>query len=266
MRQHGTWEFIVKAAVNAGRILGENKLLVDEWLRYVEELPRYPDTGDEKPVIIDVEDAPVVEYNIPVPAFPVFPGEDIGLDSDEKLKQMAMRTIEKMETNKNNDLVVLSMAKIRLCMKDAYHFLRGRILSHIRENGTLRLSPEMHMFNSLGIYTEMFGIVMPINELLLQSNGGIVRLFPVWPKKINASFQNLRTEGAFLISSECIDGKVGNTVVTSLAGGGITLRNEWGCYTVSDDNDLVIKAGNNGELNICFVTSAGMKYRICGDG
>ena len=48
-----------------------------------------------------------------------------------------------------------------------------------------------------------------IHELLIQSHQGYIKLFPAIPETWNnLSFENLRTEGAFLVSAEMKDGKI----------------------------------------------------------
>ncbi|HBL40521.1 MAG TPA: hypothetical protein DDY98_02700 [Ruminococcaceae bacterium] len=55
--------------------------------------------------------------------------------------------------------------------------------------------------------------------MAMQSHQGLIRLFPCWDKKLNAKFKNLRADGAFLVSSEIQNGKVGTTVIRSEIGG-----------------------------------------------
>ena len=67
-----------------------------------------------------------------------------------------------------------------------------------------------------------------INEMLLQGYEGIIRVFPTWPANKNAKFENLRTHGAFLVSSEKSNGKIKYIKVTSEKGRLCTLENPWG--------------------------------------
>jgi hypothetical protein len=66
-----------------------------------------------------------------------------------------------------------------------------------------------------------------INESLLQSNEGKIRLFPAVPQGWPAAFR-LRARGAFLVSSRMEkDGQVPGILVESLAGNNCTLVNPW---------------------------------------
>ncbi|MEI6322135.1 MAG: glycoside hydrolase family 95-like protein [bacterium] len=58
-----------------------------------------------------------------------------------------------------------------------------------------------------------------ITDLLLQSWGGTIRIFPAWPAAWqDAAFYDLRTEGAFLVSAKRSGGKTQFIGVKSLAG------------------------------------------------
>lgn len=52
----------------------------------------------------------------------------------------------------------------------------------------------------------------------MQSYEGVIRLFPCWDKKSDASFENLRADGAFLVSAENKDGKLTKLRIKSLRG------------------------------------------------
>lgn len=74
-----------------------------------------------------------------------------------------------------------------------------------------------------------FAFAAGINEMLLQSHTGIVQLFPAIPEAWkNVGFNNLRTEGAFLISSITKDGHVNFVEILAEKGGIIRLANPFG--------------------------------------
>ena len=106
-----------------------------------------------------------------------------------------------------------------------------------------------------------------INEMLLQGYEGIIRLFPVWPKNRPASFSNLRTHGAFLVSSSCSNNAVECATIVSLKGRPCKLLNPWqeqGCTVVracgkrfiSTDNIISLTTSPNGVLKLMPATSA----------
>ena len=72
-----------------------------------------------------------------------------------------------------------------------------------------------------------------INEMLLQSYEGIIRVFPAWLTNKDAKFKTLRAYGAFLVSSEIKDGKVVFINILSEKGRNCTVENPWGSTDVA---------------------------------
>ena len=74
-----------------------------------------------------------------------------------------------------------------------------------------------------------FGAAAALQEMLLQSQGGLLRVFPAvppaWPE---AAFENLRAEGAFLVSAARSEGKTQWVKIVSEAGGPCRLRTDFG--------------------------------------
>jgi hypothetical protein len=64
-----------------------------------------------------------------------------------------------------------------------------------------------------------------INEMLLQSHRGILRVFPSVPGRIaDCSFQGLLGEGAFVVSARCRDGRTERVEIHSRVGGTCRVR------------------------------------------
>ncbi len=82
-----------------------------------------------------------------------------------------------------------------------------------------------------------------VNEMLLQSYDGVVRLFPCWNRAWDASFKNLRAYGAFTVSAELRSGVVNAEIVSEK---GITLRIEKpldGCFALWRGNEIPLCDG-----------------------
>jgi hypothetical protein len=80
----------------------------------------------------------------------------------------------------------------------------------------------------MGIWFENFGLPAVVNECLMQSWDGTIRLFPNWPKDKDVRFQDLRAVGAFLVSADQTGGRVGEIRIVSEAGGKLNLLLPWG--------------------------------------
>ncbi len=73
-----------------------------------------------------------------------------------------------------------------------------------------------------------FGAAAAVLEMLLQSWTGVVRVFPAVPDRWHdAWFENLRAEGAFLVSSRLLDHEVAFIDIASEIGGTCRVHNPW---------------------------------------
>jgi len=71
-----------------------------------------------------------------------------------------------------------------------------------------------------------FAFAAGIQEMLIQSHSGSVHLFPAIPEEWESvGFEKLRTEGAFLVSANKVEGKVEKVTIYSEVGGKIRLVN-----------------------------------------
>lgn len=71
-----------------------------------------------------------------------------------------------------------------------------------------------------------FAFAAGVQEMLLQSHTGVIRLFPAIPKSWqDASFQTLRAEGAFLISADRKNGSIYQVEIIPEKGGVLKLHN-----------------------------------------
>lgn len=69
-----------------------------------------------------------------------------------------------------------------------------------------------------------FAFAAGIQEMLIQSHTGVIRLFPAIPKEWkDVSFRQLRTYGAFLVSAEMKGGRVQKVTICSEKGGTLKL-------------------------------------------
>lgn len=146
-------------------------------------------------VYVNFAGMPVVRNNTPAVCTVVFPGEDAGLDSSRQSKDIAWRTISNTPFYLEDDLILLSMAYVRLGQLDLDLF--ENLTKAVRmENGGLVYSnfPHNMLVNGCG-----WPIV--INEAIVQSYSGKIRMNPV-NMRTPVQFANLRCVGAFLVSGE----------------------------------------------------------------
>ena len=151
----------------------------------------------------------------------IFPAGAIGLDSDPKLLDICHNTIDEM--NRWADYNGFS-SWYSACARIGYD--PKTILAK------LRAECDQHSFPNLLLYyggggIENCGGFLAINEMLMQSHEGVIRLFPDWPQDEDARFANLRAVGAFLISAELKAGVVSGVQIVSEKGRDCTVQNPW---------------------------------------
>jgi hypothetical protein len=114
---------------------------------------------------------------------------------------------------------------------------------------------------------ETVGSIEALDSMLLQSVGGVVRLFPVWPAARDASFKRLRAKGAFLVSSAMKAGQVTAVDVLSEKGKPLTIENPWSAAPHMEEVDAEGKTIGPAPCkvdggDITCTTSAGGRYRL----
>lgn len=86
-----------------------------------------------------------------------------------------------------------------------------------------------------------FAAAAGLQEMLLQSHTGVIEIFPAIPESWqDAAFENLRAQGAFLVSAKKAAGKMVEIVITSEAGGPCKVRLPWS----GEVQELQIAAGH----------------------
>ncbi len=135
------------------------------------------------------------------------------------------------------------------------------ILARLRRQLTVGGFPNLMIFGGGGGIENCSGVPATINEMLLQTHAGVMRLFPVWPREQPARFGRLRTHGAFLVSSELRDGEVKSVVIESEKGRACVMQNPWpGRELVIERNGRA--AGKRTGDRIRFETSAGERLTL----
>lgn len=235
-------KFLFFAYLEACEILDygdDNQSLISDIRDILLHFPDYPTVESEwGDVFASVAgEDPDTVYNIPVNLMTVFPGEEHGLHSPQEIYMRAGRTYLNHQNEGGNDLVFLNLIGARLGMLDLDKFI-GQIEYCRLPNGTCtKKLLQVHgrysnttPFNVLaddGIWIENFGLPAVVNECLLQSYTGELRLFPNWTADVDAEFQSLRAAGAFLVNARISQGTVEWIEITSEAGAPLKIISPW---------------------------------------
>lgn len=101
------------------------------------------------------------------------------------------------------------------------------LLGHLKKRISLTLYPNGWIVQGGGGIETLSAVPLTINEMLLQSYEGTVRVFPNWDRTRDASFNQLRAYGAFLVSGSMKSGKVETLRLLSEKGRPCTIENPW---------------------------------------
>ncbi len=183
----------------------------------------------------------------------IYPASQIGFNSGEKLFKIARNTYfindRRLDDNGSNSYLPAG-ARIGV---DPDFLIEG-IHQNIKE---FALPNRMFRHHGGGV-EHLTTIPATINEMLMQSHEGVIRLFPCWKKTEDASFENLRADGAFLVSAELKNGKITSLKITSLKGRKCNVD----CTdvkSVKKEDKTAVNFERNGNI-ISFETKEGTTY------
>ena len=282
---------MLRFTLEAAEILGDTDLLLPDIRRLLEGLPAYPTAVDDYGERwLDSEDAPKDMWiRHPSLLMPVFPTGEISIESDARHRAIAMNTVRFLETHCEIGVFQVSwLAAVAARMGEgqtALRLLYEMGLDHLlRSNGLAAEANERFMNSSLIIRQPLYypcmmeftgEMLAAVNEMLLQSERGLVRLFPAmpngdpenermwargyaqheYPDRFNeypawesARFDRLLARGAFEISAELKDGRIAFVRIKSHKGGSIRITSPYSlAHLGADENNTLHIAMKSGE-------------------
>jgi alpha-L-fucosidase 2 len=268
--------FLLDAVVEGSSVLKTDETERARWKEIRANLAPYPRArGPYGEVWLDVENAPTEHiYNIPITLAPIFPAEQVGMGRGEDQLEIARRTARVVRLEGGNDLVYQPLFRARLGMLDLKWF-KGQVRycvlpdgassDRVRQvGGRYRDSTSFDFMMPMGIWTENLALPVVLNECMMQSYTGTIRLFPNTRNLGPARFRNLRAAGAFLVSAS-FDGKsVSQVSLLSEKGKDVRLANPWKRSAVR-----VIRRRDGSSIPVqtekgiwVFATDAGETYNI----
>jgi alpha-L-fucosidase 2 len=269
-------QFLLKAVVDASSILAVDEGERGRWSEICANLAPYPTaTGSDGEIWVDVVTAPVGHiYNTPVTLTPVFPGEQVGIGLNSKYWDIARRTARTISLEGGNDLVFQPLIRARLGMLDLEWFKKEvRYCSlpndvandRVRQSGgryaqALDFDYMMHM----GFWCENFSLTAVLNECLMQSYAGPMRVFPNTHNLGPARFENLRAVGAFLVNATYDGNKVTHFSLYSEKGKTAKVVSPWvgkGLRVIRSSDHGAIQVALNDDV-ATFDTRAGETYQM----
>lgn len=186
----------------------------------------------------------------------IYPASQVGLSSDSKTLKIARNTyfINDRRLDDNGSVSYLPCGA-RLGVNPDY------LLEGLRMNIEQYGLPNMLFDRFGGCIEHLTTVPATINEMLMQSHEGVIRLFPCWDRNMNASFSNLRADGAFLVSAEIKSKNISNIAITSLMGRVCRVEKPLnGNITVIQKHDGKIIKVKKSDSFIEFKTQPGITY------
>lgn len=130
------------------------------------------------------------------------------------------------------------------------------IIKKMKQNFEKFQLPNMLLLHGGGCLENSSIASATLNEMVLQSYDGTIQIFPDWDNDIDCSFENLRADGAFLISASMRAGKVVSIKIESEKGRPIKIFNPFECASVKIGNEEIILHERVIELNLTKGTTA----------
>jgi hypothetical protein len=106
-------------------------------------------------------------------------------------------------------------------------------------------------------------VIDAVNAMFLQSVNGKLIVFPNWKMDTDASFYQLREDGAFLVSAAVRKGGIGDVTVKSEKGLPCRVQNPWPGHGVKVEVDgAEVAVTRNADDTYSFSTKPGATYRL----
>ncbi len=190
----------------------------------------------------------------------IYPCGAIGLSSEKELLQIARDTVDIMgRWSDFNAFPTFFTAAVRV------GFDPGIIIEKLKQQFLKHSFPNLFVYFGGGGIECCSAVPSCVNEMLLQSHEGLLRLFPVWEREKDAAFHQLRGYGAFLVSAEHRSGVIRNVTVFSEKGRPCSVLSPWetGMTVWMDGAPVSCKVEKTAEGEIhTFETMSGKLYRL----
>jgi len=269
-------EFLFEAAAEASGILDIDDEERAQWIELRNNMAPYPTArGSFGEIWTDVADGPPSHvYNVPCTLAPVFPAEQVGIGKGEHQLEIARRSARTVRLEGGNDLVYQPLIRARLGTLDLDWFKRevryctlpnGTAQDRLRQiDGRYRDVTDFDFMMRMGVWIENLSLPAVINECMLQSYTGVIRLFPNRHGLGRARFESLRAVGAFLVSASCDGSTVGPVTLLSEKGTEAKIANPWGrgkARIIELGTGRAVAGALEGDV-LRFQTESGKSYRV----
>ena len=299
-------KYLLQFTLEAARILGDESPLLEDCRRLLEKLPPYAlsENGHYGVHINDSHDAPDQLFlRHPSMLMPLFPIGEYGVESPAEMREIWMNTLRYLEERCEIGIFGgswLAAGAARLGNGQmALRLLYERGIDHmLRSNGLTAEQTERFINYCLITRQPLYypcmmeftgEMLAAVNEMLLQSVGGVIRVFPAipdgdmewyrmhshgyrlseyqdrfaeYPAWDNVGFQKLLAKGGFEVSAALRGGKLARVDIHSRKGGKVRLASPFltkSCRVFRGGLELTSRWE---EDKLCFDTLPGCHYLV----
>lgn len=227
----GMLRLCLENAIDMASALGTEKDSIPIWKNMLANLAGYPVyTRFGKKVFRYTERGQRWNASNDVGLQHIFPAGTIGLSSDKELLETARNSFSQ---------------KKRRCYADgnavsSFFPMAARlgenprtILRKLREFNEKKQLPNMLHNDGAGCLEYCSINACTLNEMSLQSHQGVIRIFPCMDRSLDCSYENLRADGAFLVSAELKDKIITKVKIVSEKGTTAVIANPYSSASVS---------------------------------
>ena len=233
----GLVSMVLQTAVDMSILLGVDQDLRNDWKEKKEKIAAYPvQIRNGKEVFRYSEKGTDWWDGNTLGIQHIYPAGQIGLTSDSSLLYIARNTVDEMQRWKDfNGSNSFFPAAVRI------GYNADTILAKLYDYSIHTYPNGFQLNNPHGI-ENCSTVPNTINEMLCMSNQNLLRVFEVWPKEKDASFSNIRSEGAFLVSSSLKNKQVEYIKIRSEKGRICVLQNPWpGTLLIKSNKRTTVK-------------------------
>ena len=220
---------LLRYTIEASKVLGVDQQQRSEWAAMEKLIAPYPidNTGLKVQPDADYDRS----HRHPMHLFPIFPGGDLNVEGSAGDQALINRSIENWIFRGTGEWTGWSFPYASLIASrvrrrnQAWNELRIYKQAFIWTNGFHvngdyhRYGYSTHDYQPFTIEAEC-AFTAAVNEMLLQSWGDKIRIFPSVPDAWkNLSFRDLRAQGGFLVSAQMVNGEIVSASIVSPKGG-----------------------------------------------
>jgi hypothetical protein len=278
-------KFVLRCAIEANGVLQEDPTEGERWNELLSHLPAYPrgEADEFGDVIKDSEWASAANPHLgmlghPSLLMPLYPIGEFSKRSDRETQQLWRRTwyfVRRCLSIGTHGFGWLTAAAARLGLADeALSTLYDLAIDlQLRANGMFAEETERWIQRCLvtvepvhnpALTEANSAFVAGINEMLLQSFGRVIEVFPAVPDSWKeVAFEGFLAKGGFEVSARRVSGRTVEVIIMSRLGGTLTMVNPFAEERVGifrDDQGVAYEEDKQGLL--CFDTEMGATYKI----